>query len=516
MHNFSKKNFWRAGEPWVWVTAAGMTLVMLMTVGFFSIIVINGLSALWPRDVAQILTTEGKVIAGEIIKKEFRHDKLYRLQLKTANRDISGYDFKWINADIISKTSYPPDIYVIERVEYGNFIGYLAKNNPLHIKRDFVAEELRHKIEELVARIDAMHTLVGTYNNQLRAEEKNISINQENINRYQYLIATQNKQVEALEQELDTYRAVFITADGKEKSLRLADIIRFYQPDSMSIFAKTVHYAKKVGELLFDEPREANMEGGLFPAAFGTVLLVFIMSITSFPFGVLAGIYLGVYAGHGFFLQLVRVAVNNLAGIPSIVFGIFGLGFFIYGLGSGIDEFFFAKTLPEPTFGTGGLLWASLSLGLLTMPVVIVAVEESLRSIPSAFRDSSLALGATRLQTLLRVLLPAASPGILTGFILAMARAAGEVAPLMITGVVKLAPSLPLDGTFPFLHLDRKFMHLGFHIYDLSCQSPNVEAAKPLVYASTLLLVVIVLLMTGSSVWMRSYLRKKYSVSSGF
>ena len=150
------------------------------------------------------------------------------------------------------------------------------------------------------------------------------------------------------------------------------------------------------------------------------------------------------------------------------------------------------------------------------MPVVIVAVEEALRSIPSAFRDSSLALGATRLQTLLRVLLPAASPGILTGFILAMARAAGEVAPLMITGVVKLAPSLPLDGTFPFLHLDRKFMHLGFHIYDISCQSPNVEAAKPLVYASTLLLVVIVLLMTGSSVWLRNYLRKKYSVSSGF
>ena len=511
-----RKNFWRAGEPWVWVTAAGMTLVMLMTVGFFAIIVINGLSALWPRDVAQILTNDDKIIAGEIIKQEWRNDKLHRLQLKTANRDVSGYDFKWINADRVRETSYPPDIYVIERVEYGNFIGYLADDNPTPIKQHFVTDELRPKLEALVARIDAMHTQVGVYNDQLRAEEKTTPVNQESISRYQYLIDTQNKQVEKLEQELDTYRALFITADGKEKSLRLADIIRFYQPDSMGIFAKLWHYTEKVGELLFDEPREANMEGGVFPAAFGTVLLVFIMSITSFPFGVLAGIYLGVYAGHGVFLQLVRVAVNNLAGIPSIVFGIFGLGFFIYGMGSGVDELFFSETLPEPTFGTGGLLWASLSLGLLTMPVVIVAVEESLRSIPSAFRDSSLALGATRLQTLWRVLLPAASPGILTGFILAMARAAGEVAPLMITGVVKLAPSLPLDGTFPFLHLDRKFMHLGFHIYDISCQSPNIEAAKPLVYASTLLLVVIVLLMTGSSVWMRSYLRKKYSVGSGF
>ena len=511
-----KKNFWRAGEPWVWVSAAGMTAVMLMTIGFFAIIVINGLSSLWPRDVARIVTTSGAVIAGEIIEQEFRHDKLYRLQLKTANRDVYGYDFKWINAETVREISYPPDIYVLERVEYGNFIGYLAENNPPSIKQHFVSETLRPKIKALAMRLDTLHTSVGTYNDQLRAAEKNMPAEQENIRRYQHLIAEQNQQVEALEQELDTYRAIFITADGKEKNLRLADLMRFYQPDSMSLVAKTVHYAKKIGELLFDEPREANMEGGVFPAAFGTVLLVFIMSITSFPFGVLAGIYLGVYAGQGVFLQLVRVAVNNLAGIPSIVFGIFGLGFFIYGLGSGIDELFFAETLPEPTFGTGGLLWASLSLGLLTMPVVIVAVEEALRAIPSAFRDSSSALGATRLQTLWRVLLPAASPGILTGFILAMARAAGEVAPLMITGVVKLAPSLPLDGTFPFLHLDRKFMHLGFHIYDIACQSPNIEAAKPLVYASTLLLVVIVLLMTSSSVWMRNYLRKKYSVSSGF
>ena len=508
--------FWRGGEPWVWLTAAGMTLVMLMTVGFFAIIIVNGLSALWPRDVARLVTVDGEVIAGEIIKKEFRHKELHRLQLKIANRDVYGYDFKWVAAAKIASLSYPPELYVIERLEYGNFIGYLAAQNPQHVKNHFVTEELRPELERLVGQIDATHALVGMYNDQLRGEEKSDAPQQANIEHYQRLIIDQNEQLAVLEERIDAYRAAFVTADGQEKSIRIADVVRFYQPSSMSIVEKMLHYSKKVAELLFDEPREANMEGGVFPAAFGTVLMVFIMSITSFPFGVLAGIYLGVYASNSTFLQLVRIAVNNLAGIPSIVFGIFGLGFFVYGLGSNMDKLFFAETLPEPTFGTGGILWASLSLGLLTMPVVIVAVEEALRSIPKAFRDSSLALGATRLQTLWRVLLPAASPGILTGFILAMARAAGEVAPLMITGVVKLAPSLPIDGTFPFVHLDRKFMHLGFHIYDISCQSPNVEAAKPLVYASTLLLVVIVLLMTGSSVWLRGYLRKKYSVSSGF
>ena len=284
-------------------------------------------------------------------------------------------------------------------------------------------------------------------------ERKKKKTNSDNtqIADYHQSITAANTELTKLEQRRDRYRMRFVTADGQEKELLLADVVRLHQPNAMGIFAKTIHYLVKISELLTDAPREANTEGGVFPAAFGTILMVFIMSITSFPFGVLAGIYLGVYARSGFLLNLVRIAVNNLAGIPSIVFGIFGLGFFIYGLGAGIDDLFFASTLPEPTFGTGGILWASLTLGLLTLPVVIVATEEALSSIPAAFRDSSLALGATPFQTLYRVLLPTASPGILTGFILAMARAAGEVAPLMITGVVKLAPSLVVDGSFSVL-----------------------------------------------------------------
>jgi phosphate transport system permease protein len=238
------------------------------------------------------------------------------------------------------------------------------------------------------------------------------------------------------------------------------------------------------------------------------------MSAFAVPFGVLAALYLREYARQGFFVRAVRIAVNNLAGVPSIVFGVFGLGFFVYIVGGTIDATFYPERLPTPTFGTGGILWAALTLGLLTVPVVIVAAEEALSAVPRSMREASLAAGATTFQTMMRVVLPAAAPGILTGLILAMARGAGEVAPLMITGVVKLAPDLPVDGFFPFVHLDRKFMHLGFHIYDVGFQSPNVEAAKPMVYATSILLLLIVVLLNLTAIVVRGRMRRKYQTSA--
>lgn len=302
-------------------------------------------------------------------------------------------------------------------------------------------------------------------------------------------------------------------AEGREKKVELVHVVREYRPNTLSVFSKLGIYGEKIWELLVEEPREANTEGGLYPAIFGTVLLIFVMSIVSFPFGVIAAIYMREYARDGWLLKMVRVAVNNLAGIPSIVFGIFGLGFFVYGIGGNLDRILFSDNLPTPTFGTGGLLWASLTLGLLTVPVVIVSTEEALSVIPKGIREGALALGSSKLQTLIRVVIPMASPGILTGFILAMTRAAGEVAPLMITGVVKLAPELPLDGHFPFIHLDRKFMHLGFHIYDVGFQSPNVEAAKPMVYVTTLLLLIIVISLTSGAIVLRRHIKNKFTTS---
>jgi phosphate transport system permease protein len=311
--------------------------------------------------------------------------------------------------------------------------------------------------------------------------------------------------------KLHAYSAVFADVNGRTREIPLADIVRIYQPNRMSVWAKGAFYLGKLKELLVEQPRESNTEGGLFPAIFGTILLIFIMSLFSFPLGVIAAVYLREYARDGVIVRLVRIAVNNLAGIPSIVYGIFGLGFFIYGIGGTLDRLFFSEILPTPTFGTGGILWASLTLALLTMPVVIVSTEEALGAIPREIREGSLALGSTKFQTLTRILLPMASPGIMTGLILAMARAAGEVAPLMITGVVKLAPALPLDGNFPFLHLDRKFMHLGFHIFDIGFQSPNVEAAKPMVFVTTLLLVLIVLVMSSIAIHLRNKMKKRYT-----
>ena len=203
--------------------------------------------------------------------------------------------------------------------------------------------------------------------------------------------------------------------------------------------------------------------------------------------------------------------MNNLAGVPSIVYGVFGLGFFVYFLGGNIDELFFAEALPAPTFGTPGILWSALTLAILTVPVVIVSTEEGLTRIPRAIREGSLALGATKAETLWRTVLPMATPAMMTGLILSIARAAGEVAPLMMVGVVKLAPSLPLDGNFPFLHVDRKFMHLGFHIYDVGFQSPNVEAARPLVYATAMLLVILIVALNIAAIRIRNQLRDKYN-----
>lgn len=325
----------------------------------------------------------------------------------------------------------------------------------------------------------------------------------------QRLVARQQE----LESALRRCAAVFDDVKGQPRTIVLSDIVRSYEPNAMGLPAKVGHYAAKIWELLTSQPRESNTEGGLFPAIFGTVTLIFLMAVCSFPLGVLAGVYLGEYARDGVMVRLVRIAVNNLAGIPSIVYGIFGVGFFIYGLGRAIDQWLFADRLAMgPVFGTGGVLWASMTLGLLTVPVVIVATEEAIRAIPRGVRESSHALGATKFQTLVRVILPLATPGILTGFILAMARAAGEVAPLMITGVVKSANSLPLDGKFPFFHPERQFMHLGFHIYDVGFQSPNVEASKPMVYVTTLLLVLIVLVMSSTAIYLRNHMRRKLQI----
>jgi phosphate transport system permease protein len=318
----------------------------------------------------------------------------------------------------------------------------------------------------------------------------------------------------AMRQELAREQLVLAAADGTTKAVPIGGIVRVIRPNQLDRLDKLGLYLTRLREFVADDPRESNTEGGIFPAIFGTVMMVFLMSVVVVPLGVLAALYLREYAKQGPLVRMVRIAVNNLAGVPSIVFGVFGLGFFVYLIGGSLDRLFYPEALPTPTFGTGGILWASLTLALLTVPVVIVATEEGLAAVPRIVREGSLALGATKWETTWKVVVPAAAPGILTGMILAMARAAGEVAPLMIVGMVKLAPALPIDGHFPFVHLERKFMHLSFHIYDVGFQSPNVEATKPLVFATALLLIVVVTAMNLVAIGIRNRLRHKYAGSA--
>jgi phosphate transport system permease protein len=528
---------WRGGEPFIWLTGGALALALLLVAGLIALILVNGLGFFWPKDVVRLTFSDGKEMTGQIVEREAVPGTAgqHRLKVKVANRDLYGADFQWVDEARIARTDYPHDVAVVERTEWGLLIGALREvrdgESVVATGPDAAWAEVRHRLPEaarLRSEIRGIETgEIGAINyEQERLRLRAKGLEQKGV--------TTGPPVDAIERELTALHlrykeqetrladlrkrqgaTLVVTADGgKEKVLPLAQVLDVYFPNTMSGPAKAWHYATRIWEFVSAEPRESNTEGGVFPAIFGTVMMVVIMSILVTPLGVLAAFYLREYAKQGPFVSAVRIAVNNLAGVPSIVFGVFGVGFFIYFIGGSIDRLFYSAALPTPTYGTGGILWASLTLALLTVPVVIVATEEGLAAIPRGVREASLALSATKLETMLRVVLPAVMPSVLTGLILAMARAAGEVAPLMITGVVKLAPSLPVDGFWPFLHLDRKFMHLGFHIYDVGFQSPNVDAARPMVFATTLLLLAIVVLLNLFAISTRNRLRRKYATSA--
>jgi len=371
--------------------------------------------------------------------------------------------------------------------------------------------EAELELEKTEQRYGTVSPRVDDARRRLEAQRvRHAAVDAESLSEFQRIRA----EIQTLNQENARYRMVMKTTSTAETAIPLSEIVRAYPANQLSLADKVGIYFSRWGEFLADDPREANMEGGVWPAIFGTVVMTMIMSMLVVPFGVLAALYLREYAKAGPMISAVRIAINNLAGVPSIVFGVFGLGFFCYLVGGTIDQIFFEAKLPSPTYGTGGIMWASFTLALLTLPVVIVATEEALSAVPGSMREGSYACGASKWQTIKRIVLPRAMPGIMTGMILAMARGAGEVAPLMLVGAVKLAPELPIDGVFPFLHPERSFMHLGFHIFDLGFQSQNSEAAKPMVFTTTLLLIAIVAALNISAIMIRNRLRKRFQSSA--
>lgn len=548
--NTEKLGFLKSGTPWVWLNAGAVSISMVMVTGLLILIAVRGLGHFWPKTIWQIDYQEGDqqvVLLGERAKVEtvavkqlidsglhdqFDDEFVERTLLKIGNRDLYGVDFKLIIAPGEIESHKPENAIVFERMQWGNFYGFLQaveeNQTPLDISPDQQWLTLQTRLDRVDELRDRIHEIekyhIGKINYQiekLRLKERKIELAGVQDASATQSIEQQRKQLDAdyqslkgelekLYSQISRDRVLMRTAGGVNKYINLSDVVKATRPNAMGIFEKVLRYFINFKDFITEDPREANTEGGIFPAIFGTVMMVLLMSIIVTPFGVIAAIYLREYAKQGFVTRLVRISVNNLAGVPSIVYGVFGLGFFVYFLGGNIDQLFYPEALPSPTFGSGGLLWASLTLALLTVPVVIVATEEGLARIPSSVREGSLALGATKAETLWRTVLPMSSPAIMTGLILAVARAAGEVAPLMLVGAVKLAPSLPVDLNAPFVHLERKFMHLGFHIYDVGFQSPNVEAARPLVYATALILVLVIILLNLSAIYIRNHLREKY------
>lgn len=532
----------------MWLAAMGLTAGILAIVLLLGLIVRRGLAVFWPERVILIEVRENApgepgartVLAGERVLIQRNPEtgrEEWLMHLGNRSPQNSSGAWRYIDTGDILNVSQPVSILTAERLEYGDAF--------------FDPVELRLRDGTVVAASDPAfrETLDRVIADARGRRERVLQLERKDIGRINRAIAKEDRRIrkaasdsalssqerdgiirsaEARKASLEEdYRSLAARAagiraeqagdvlvmrlpDGELREQAAGELIRVYAPNALGFAGRLKVFFSRLTGFLTEDPREANTEGGIFPALFGTFVMTVLMSLMVTPLGVVAAIHLREYARQGPLVRAIRISVNNLAGVPSIVYGVFGLGFFVYTVGHTIDQWFFRDSLPAPTFGTGGLLWASLTLALLTLPVVIVATEEALTAVPRGVREAALACGASKWQMIQRVVLPAAAPGILTGVILAMARGAGEVAPLMLVGVVKLAPSLPLDLEPPFIHAERKFMHLGFHIYDVGFQSPDSEAAKPMVFAATLLLITLVVVMNLAAILLRNRLRRKY------
>ncbi|MDP2560912.1 phosphate ABC transporter permease PstA [Psychrobium sp. 1_MG-2023] len=543
--------WYKSGSPWIWLTSGAVSLSLIAVIGLLGLIAWRGLVYFWPSTIYQFDVTQPNGITEQVIGEIYERDSIpaQRLRdngqviapdveevesilIKTGNREFVELDFRWILADTITKQQAHPDLVIFERNKNGNFYGYIdSVVVDGQLKTGDNATKLA-ALEQSLARVE----LLNEQADELQSGNINhINYQLEGLRLEQRRLELENKLTPAVLADIEQQRTELgneylvhekrlfeLRAETKRDKVQVRDmrgeivelslssILAVHLPNQMGIFAKIGHWLSAMASFVVDDPREANTEGGVFPAIFGTIFMVLLMAVIVTPFGVVAAIYLHEYAKKGTVTKFIRIAVINLAGVPSVVYGVFGLGFFVYILGGSIDELFYPEASPSPVFGSPGVLWSALTLAILTLPVVIVSTEEGLSRIPISLRQGSLALGATQAETLWKVVIPMASPAIMTGLILAVARAAGEVAPLMLVGVVKMAPALPIDGNFPFIHVERKFMHLGFHIYDVGFQSPNVEAARPLVFASSFLLVTVIIGLNMTAIGIRNYLREKY------
>jgi phosphate transport system permease protein len=542
------------GEWQTWMMGAALVIGLTMIVGFLSYIIYVGALTFWPKPIYKVTTSDGKILAGEIFRTETYKPPVDQLAQKSpeiqarvaanlgyvertlfrvGNYDLFGEDFVWIPEYDKKSLETPKDFFFVERKEWGPFIGRIKEIDLYGVKtaspswNAVLSEQAKARARlAVINHLDETDiTNINKALEGLRLDDRRAALEygidsaeareRARVNglekaKLEAEYAVLEKRINELRAADESYKVTLEAVDGQTKTLRVSELVRVYPANQLTASEKWSVYWSRWGEFVSANPREANTEGGVLPAIVGTLTMMVLLSLAVAPFGVVTALYLREYASQGPLVSFIRICVNNLAGVPSIVYGVFGLGFFCYILGGSIDQIFFPERLPAPTYGTGGMLWASLTLALLTVPVVIVATEEALAAVPRSMREGSLACGASKWQTIWRIVLPRAAPGIMTGLILAMARGAGEVAPLMIVGVVKLAPELPVDLVWPFVHFERSFMHLGFHIYDVGFQSRNSEAGRPMVLVTTLVLIMLVLVLNAAAIYVRNRLKKQY------
>ena len=612
----SKKNKTKpsaSGDSFVWLTSLGLTMGLVMVSAILIYILVKGLAAFWPSDLAMVTLKEDSkakinnsvYFAGEEIetiektveKDDGTREQVTERKFYVANRDIYTFSFVYIDERDIEKVEYPENIMIVERLdenrgmiipkklvyddgrevkyEDSNFReeldGLFEKFSKLHddmyviqkseiypVTKEYKnlqvdqykhLEALRNNNETLKA-IENYKTFVKRINENFngylalskedREKHSNITIKsfvdkllveekflnekggdhfaqyqalQQKISKLQLQERELTLKTQEITKELHTVKLHFETASGHHEELIVGNVLFYLFPNELSTTGKLGMYFGNVWRFLSQNPRRASTEGGVFPAIVGTLVMTILMCIFVTPFGVIAAIFLHEYAKQGPVVRVVRIAINNLAGVPSIVYGAFGMAFFIYYVGGSIDQLFYGDRVKSGVgamFGTGGMMWASLTLALLTVPVVIVATEEALAAVPRGIREGAFGCGASKWQMIKTVVLPASAPGIITGMILAMARGAGEVAPLMLVGVADSATELSLESSFPF-GLEKKFLHLGFNIYHVGFKATDFEAARPLVFATTLLLITIVAILNLTGIIIRQRLRKKYA-----
>ncbi|HEV3417828.1 MAG TPA: ABC transporter permease subunit [Pirellulales bacterium] len=624
------------GEPMVWLTGGALAVAVVMVFGLLGFVVYQGIGTFWPQPVVRVTTVDGNVYLGEIARSEVYRpeDRVFaalpkeavgkaraavaaaggqatRRLYRVGNFELTQAPFHWVDDFAASDQERPQWAMVVERLEHGRYYGELqamlidgkvVADTPDAAWKKFteVQPEVRRRWREAVS-LDK-HELGAIHREEKRVRLAKIQAgldygedsrqDKEAGEEVERVAKSAREQSKSIQAEIDKLHAENARYQLRLKPIQAAamdipaeTIVRAYPANQLGFGDKAGIYFSRWSEFLLDDPRDSNTAGGYFPAIWGTMAMTLIMTIIVVPFGVLAALYLREYAKAGPITSAVRIAINNLAGVPSVVFGAFGLGFFCYGMGKYIDggpdnpwppliwfaavaavgllgvaaffigiagtprvgalpsqrslslrrlsmvlwlvsvgvavllvaktpffHGFFRASLADndPTFNKGGLLWASLTLALLTAPVVIVATEEALAAVPNSMREGSYACGGSKWQTIRRIVLPRALPGILTGMILAMARGAGEVAPLMLVGVKKYTPELPLDSVFPYVHPDRSFMHLAYMIYDVGFQSPDSEAARPMLFTTTLLLIAIVAFANLTAIWLRKRLRRKF------